>query len=114
MLWIKKNWFFIALVVSIGTFWLFKRFLSDNSDALMILITTIYVIANRRVFVIFFLHMFKNIILTGAMIYPFSDTYSVVVVPVEIVMDVLFYLIVTRTKYYKRALENVSDYNGLK
>ena len=76
--------------------------------------TTIYVIAKRRVFAIFFLHMFKNIILTGAMIYPFSDTYSVVVVPVEIVMDVLFYLIVTRTKYYKRALENVSDYNGLK
>ena len=76
--------------------------------------TAIYVIANRRVFAIFFLHMFKNIILTGAMIYPFSDTYSVVVVPVEIVMDVLFYLIVTRTKYYKRSLENVSDYDGLK
>ena len=63
--------------------------------------TTIYVIAKRRVFAIFFLHMFKNIILTGAMIYPFSETYSVVVVPVEIVMDVLFYLIVTRTKFYK-------------
>lgn len=41
----------------------------------------------KKVFPIFFLHMFKNIILTGAMIYPFSDTYSIVVVPVEIVMD---------------------------
>lgn len=69
--------------------------------------TTIYVIAKRRVFAIFFLHMFKNIILTGAMIYPFSDIYSVVVVPVEIVMDVLFYLIITQTRFYKRALENV-------
>ena len=76
--------------------------------------TTIYVIAKRKVFAIFFLHMFKNIILTGAMIYPFSETYSVVVVPVEVVMDVLFYLIVTRTKFYKRALENAPDYDGLK
>ena len=76
--------------------------------------TTVYVIARRKVFPIFFLHMFKNIILTGAMIYPFSDTYSIVVVPVEIIMDVLFYLIVTRTKYYKRALEKIPAYDCLK
>ena len=71
--------------------------------------TTIYVIAKRRVFAIFFLHMFKNVILTGAMIYPFSETYSVAVVPVEIVMDAAFYLIITRTKFYKRALENIPE-----
>ncbi len=68
-------------------------------------------IAKRRVFAIFFLHMFKNIILTGAMIYPFSETYSVVVFPVEIVMDVLFYLIVTRTKFYKSALLSSRERN---
>ena len=66
--------------------------------------TAIYVIAKRRVFAIFFLHMFKNIILTGAMIYPFSDTYSIVVVPAEIVIDVLFYIVITRTSLYKAAL----------
>ena len=71
--------------------------------------TTIYVIAKRKVFAIFFLHMFKNVILTGAMIYPFSETYSVAVVPVEIVMDAVFYLIITRTKFYKRALENIPE-----
>lgn len=76
--------------------------------------TTIYVMAKRRVFAIFFLHMFKNIILTGAMIYPFSETYSVVVVPVEIVLDVVFYLIITHTKLYKIALENVPEFEFLK
>lgn len=75
---------------------------------------TVYVIARRKVFPVFFLHMFNNIILTGAMIYPFSDTYSIVVVPVEIVLDVLFYLIVTRTGYYKRALEDISVADYLK
>ena len=75
---------------------------------------TIYVTANRKVFPIFFLHMFKNIILTGAMIYPFSDTYSVVVVFVEIVMDVLFYVIFTRTPLYKKALEKTVESDYLK
>lgn len=58
--------------------------------------------------------MFKNIILTGAMIYPFSDTYSVVVVPVEMVLDVLFYLLITRTNYYKKALEKAPEIDYLK
>ena len=75
---------------------------------------TIYVIAKRKVFPIFFLHMFKNIILTGAMIYPFSDTYSVVVVFVEIAMDVLFYVIFTRTPFYKKALEQTVESDYLK
>ena len=76
--------------------------------------SAIYVVAKRKVFPIFFLHMFKNIILTGAMIYPFSDTYAIVVVPVEIMIDVLFYLIFTRTKFYKRALAEVPTYDDFK
>ena len=75
---------------------------------------TIYVIAKRKVFPIFFLHLFKNIILTGAMIYPFSDTYSVVVVFVEIAMDVLFYVVFTRTPFYKKALEQTVESDYLK
>ena len=75
---------------------------------------TMYVIAKRKVFPIFFLHLFKNIILTGAMIYPFSDTYSVVVVFVEIVMDTLFYVIFTRTLFYKKALEQAPEFDYLK
>ena len=76
--------------------------------------TTIYVVAIRKVFPIFFLHMFKNIILTGAMIYPFSDTYSVVVVFVEILMDVLFYVLFTNTPLYKKALAVTQDFYYLK
>ena len=76
--------------------------------------TTIYVIAKRKVFPIFFLHMFKNIILTGAMIYPFSDTYSKVVVFVEIVLDLLFYVVFTRTAFYRTALEQTSEFDYLK
>jgi len=75
---------------------------------------TIYVIAKRKVFPIFFLHLFKNIILTGAMIYPFSDTYSTVVVFVEIIMDILFYVIFTKTPVYKKALENTMEFDYLK
>ena len=67
--------------------------------------SAIYVISGRRVFSIFFLHMFENIILTGAMIYPFSDVYKVLVNPVTIVIDIAFYLIITRTKLYKGSLE---------
>ena len=63
--------------------------------------SAIYVISGRRVFAIFFLHMFENIILTGAMIYPFSDIYKTLVNPVTIVIDIIFYLIITKTKLYK-------------
>ena len=52
--------------------------------------------------------------MTGAMIYPFSDTYSVVVVFVEIVMDVLFYVIFSRTPLYKKALEKTVESDYLK
>ena len=103
---IQHDWFLINPLLGLSFV------ISCMSAALVY--TTIYVIANRRVFAIFFLHMFKNIILTGAMIYPFGETYSVVVLPVEILMDVLFYLIVTRTKFYKRALEKAPEYDGLK
>ena len=48
------------------------------------------------------------------MIYPFSDTYSVVVVFVEIAMDVLFYVIFTRTPFYKKALEQTVESDYLK
>ena len=75
---------------------------------------TIYVIAKRKVFPIFFLHMFKNIVLTGAMIYPFSDTYSIVVIFVEIVMDVLFYVIFTKTSFYKKCLDDTIEFDYLK
>lgn len=69
--------------------------------------SSIYVISNRSVFSIFFLHMFENIILTGAMIYPFSDVYKVVVIPVSIILDVIFYLIICKTKLYKDSLKNI-------
>ena len=48
-LWIKKNWFYIALVISIGAFLLFKEFLNNYSQALLVLITTIYVIATINI-----------------------------------------------------------------
>ena len=103
---IQHDWYMINPVLGLS-------FIVSCMSAALVY-TTVYVIANRKVFPIFFLHMFKNIILTGAMIYPFSDTYSIVVVPVEIIIDVLFYIIVTRTKYYKCALENIPAYDCLK
>nr|WP_297708153.1 CPBP family intramembrane glutamic endopeptidase [uncultured Butyrivibrio sp.] len=71
--------------------------------------SAVYVISQRRVFSIFFLHMFENIILTGAMIYPFSDVYKTVVNPVSIILDVVFFLIITRTKLYKDSLEKMPE-----
>ena len=64
----------------------------------------IYVISNKKVFSIFFLHMFENIILTGAMIYPFSDQYKIAVIPVSIGMDLLFYFVMSKTKLYQESL----------
>ena len=103
---IQHDWFMINPIL--GLFFI----VSCMSAALVY--TTIYVVANRKIFPIFFLHMFKNIILTGAMIYPFSDTYSVVVVFVEIVMDVLFYVFFTKTHIYKNALEKTTEFEYLK
>lgn len=65
----------------------------------------IYIIANKKVFPIFFLHMFENIILIGAMIYPFSDQYKIAVIPVSIIIDLLFFLVMSKTKLYKDSLE---------
>ncbi|WP_026663479.1 type II CAAX prenyl endopeptidase Rce1 family protein [Butyrivibrio proteoclasticus] len=67
--------------------------------------SSIYVISQRKVFPIFFLHMFENIVLTGAMIYPFSDVYKTLVNPVSIVLDIVFFVIITRTRLYKDSLE---------
>ncbi len=103
---IQHDWFAVNPILGLSFV------VSCMSAALVYM--TVYVIAKRKVFPIFFLHMFKNIILTGAMIYPFSDTYSIVVVPVEIALDVLFYIIITRTGYYKRALENIPVFDHLK
>ena len=103
---IQHDWFMINPVLGLS-------FIVSCMSAALVY-TTIYVIAQRKVFPVFFLHMFKNIILTGAMIYPFSDIYSIVVVPVEIIIDVLFYLVFTRTRFYKSALEEVSTYDDLK
>ena len=79
--------------------------LSCMSNALVY--SSIYVISNRKVFPIFFLHMFENIILTGAMIYPFSDIYKIAVNPVTIICDIIFFIIITKTKLYKNSLKNI-------
>lgn len=103
---IQHDWFMINPILGL-------LFIVSCMSAALVY-TTIYVVAKRKIFPIFFLHMFKNIILTGAMIYPFSDTYSVVVVFVEIVMDVLFYVIFTRTPFYKRQLNGALEFDYLK
>ena len=103
---IQHDWFMINPILGL-------LFIVSCMSAALVY-STIYVVAKRKIFPIFFLHMFKNIILTGAMIYPFSDTYSVVVVFVEIVMDVLFYVIFTRTPFYKRKLNGSLEFDYLK
>ena len=103
---IQHDWFMINPILGL-------LFIVSCMSAALVY-TTIYVVAKRKIFPIFFLHMFKNIILTGAMIYPFSDTYSVVVVFVEIVMDALFYVIFTRTPFYKRKLNGALEFDYLK
>lgn len=103
---IQHDWFMINPILGL-------LFIVSCMSAALVY-TTIYVVAKRKIFPIFFLHMFKNIILTGAMIYPFSDTYSVVVVFIEIVMDVLFYVIFTRTPFYKRKLNGALEFDYLK
>lgn len=47
--WIKKYWFYIALFFSIGAFLFFRKFLDDNSQALLVLVTAIYVIATIKI-----------------------------------------------------------------
>lgn len=47
--WFKKYWVYIAIAISIGAFWLFKDFLNGNGQALMVLITAIYVIATINI-----------------------------------------------------------------
>ena len=89
----------LAILISLGL-----SFIISCMSAVLVY-TVIYVISKRKVFPIFFLHMFKNIILTGAMIYPFSKTYSIVVLPVEIVIDLLFYVIISHTGFFKSRLE---------
>ena len=79
--------------------------LSCMSNALVY--SLMYVISNRKVFPIFFLHMFENIILTGAMIYPFSDIYKIVVNPVTIIGDIIFFIIISKTKLYKDNLNSI-------
>ncbi|MCR4714224.1 MAG: CPBP family intramembrane metalloprotease [Treponemataceae bacterium] len=103
---IQHDWFMINPILGL-------LFIVSCMTAALVY-TTIYVVAKRKIFPIFFLHLFKNIILTGAMIYPFSDTYSVVVVFVEIVMDVLFYVLFTRTPVYKRKLDDALEFDYLK
>lgn len=68
---------------------------------------SIYVFSKRKIFPIFFLHMFKNIILTGAMIYPFSETYQIVVIPVELILDLTFYFVFTNIPLYKKTIEEL-------
>ena len=98
----------LAILISLG----FSFIISCMSAALVY--TVIYVISKRKVFPIFFLHMFKNIILTGAMIYPFSKTYSIVVLPVEIVIDLLFYVIISRTSFFKSRQNECYMLSGLR
>ena len=49
MSWFKKYWVYLTIFISIGAFLLFKNFLNDNGQALMVLITAIYVIATINI-----------------------------------------------------------------
>lgn len=51
--------------------------------------------------------MFENIILTGIMIYPFSETDQNMVILTTIVLDVIFYFIMARIPVYKKAVEKI-------
>ena len=49
MSWFKKYWVYFAIPVLVGAFLLFKKFLNDNGQALMVLITAIYVVATINI-----------------------------------------------------------------
>lgn len=49
MSWFKKYWAYFAIPILVGAFLLFKKFLNDNGQALMVLITAIYVIATINI-----------------------------------------------------------------
>ncbi len=49
MSWFKKYWVYFAILIFVGAFLLFKKFLNDNGQALMVLITAIYVIATINI-----------------------------------------------------------------
>lgn len=66
-----------------------------------------YVISKRSVFTILFVHMFENIVLTGAMIYPFSEIYQNLVIPTTIVIDIIFYFIMSRTRIYRKCVNEI-------
>ena len=103
---IQNEWFRINPLLGLA-------FIVSTMSAALVY-TSVYVISRGKVFPIFFLHMFKNIILTGAMIYPFSFTYKIVVVPVEIIIDLIFYFAISHTGFYKKALKEIPAVNYLK
>ncbi|MBQ6481171.1 MAG: hypothetical protein IJI45_08650 [Anaerolineaceae bacterium] len=47
--WFIKNWLYIVLILTVILFVLFRPFLNENSQALMVLITFVYVIATIKI-----------------------------------------------------------------
>lgn len=96
---IQYEWWNISVFLGIGFI--------INCVTNSLVYSVIYIISCRNVFSIFFLHMFENIILTGAMIYPFSTTYKIIVIPVSIFIDIVFYYLMTKTKLYGNKLDTL-------
>lgn len=96
----------------ISPFWGIGFILNCMSNSLVY--SVIYILVDRHTFAIFFLHMFENIILTGIMIYPWSSSYNILVIPVSIVLDVLFFVIAINTKgFQSKVREQIQQIKAL-
>lgn len=63
--------------------------------------TVVYIMSDRSILVSLFVHLFFNIVKTGVFIHPWSDSYTVILNPVTIVCNILFFLFMIRTKRFK-------------
>jgi len=80
--------------------------LSNISYALVIAV--FYILTKRRTFIAFIIHMFFNIILTGIMVYPWSEAYGNLTPIVSTIINTGFFVIVVNTKLFKDKLKSIN------
>lgn len=69
--------------------------------------TVVYIMSDRSILAILFVHMFFNIVKTGIFIYPWSAPYEIILTPVSILTNILYFVIIYRTKAFKHKLKAV-------
>lgn len=69
--------------------------------------TVVYIMSDRSILAILFVHMFFNIVKTGIFIYPWSSAYEVILTPISILTNIAYFTAIYCTKGFKRKLKAV-------